>query len=137
MTALDPIRRGDRRQVLLWAFRPDGTREILSDKHLWFTAKRRHRDADADAVLRKGTAGTGLTGIAVTVVPADPPDAPGAGGEVAVVSIDAADTADLPSHGVLLYWDGQIAAPGVDPQTPEDWHGTLLVEPDVTRAGTP
>lgn len=133
------IRRAGRRQLKLWLTDPyTGERLPLADAHIWFAAKRSHADADADAVLRKGTPGTGLTGITVAEEAGTPTEAlPWLGGGVATVTIAATDTAGLPDHGVRLVWDAQYApAGGAEPQDPDAWHGVLVVLPDVTRAPT-
>lgn len=82
---------------------------------LTFTAKRRHADADEDAVFQK-TVGAGIT---VT----------NEAGGVAEIAVDPEDTAAL---GTLRYlvWDLQVED-GTDVRTPLS--GRLVISPDVTR----
>lgn len=89
----------------------------LTDLSLAFTAKRRHGDADDDAVIRK------TIGVGIEVTDAE-------GGE-ATITIDPADTRDLTNLRTLV-WDLQVeSADGTDVRTPLS--GRFVITADVTR----
>jgi hypothetical protein len=107
--------RGDSERYLL-TITEDGEALDLTDAELWMTAKRRHRDPDADAVFQK------TTGAGITVTDAV--------GGLARVDLVPGDTADLPARRVQLLFDVQVKLPGDRVLTPIS--GTLIVDPDVT-----
>jgi hypothetical protein len=113
--------RGD---TMLWdtIVQQSGAPVNLAGALLWFTAKRRLSDTDAQAVLRLGSPGTGLTGITIT-------DSPNG---AITVTVPAGATDALPDFTVTLYWDLQYRSAGGRVATANS--GTLLVSPDVTRA---
>jgi hypothetical protein len=92
----------------------------LVGKTVWFTAKRRASDADADAVFQKKTGGGGIT-----VRPS--PDE-----HVAEVEIDAADTAGVSSSGETLFCDVQTK--NEDGKVWTVARGHLEVSSDLTRS---
>lgn len=89
----------------------------LTGAGVWWTAKRRHLDADDDAVIRK-TVGAGIT----VTNPA---------GGLATVDLVPADTAGL-GNSVALWWDLQVKDGAGKVRTLAA--GRLVVNADVTRA---
>lgn len=124
---IDEITRGDGRTLTITATYPEaipgqniaaGNPYPLTGKTIWFTAKRRISDADADAVISKKT-GAGIEVLAGQT-------------NKARITINATDTDDLPDQTVTLACDVQVKEPGKDPWTVAE--GRLRVRPDVTRA---
>jgi hypothetical protein len=113
MTTLSMTRGDDRTLDLAVTF--DGAPVDLSGAQLWWTAKMRHLDTDADAVIRKSSAD------GITVVDA-------AGG-LATVAIKPEDTATLPGSNAL-WWDLQVKSGGLVHTIAK---GRLVVNADVTR----
>lgn len=113
------IRRGDDRMLDLAIVQDDGvTPQDLSGALLWFTAKRRLSDADADAVLayREGA------GITIT----------NAAAGTATVLVVGTDTAGLADGDIALLCDVQIRPLGGRVYTAA--YGRLIVQPDITRS---
>jgi len=113
MTTLRLVR-GDTLALDLAVLKPDGTPQPISGSTIRFTAKARHSDLDAAAIL----AGSTVDGKVVIT------DAPGG---LAEVTIPAAETAPVAPQS--LYWDVQITA-GTITRTLDS--GLLIIEPDVT-----
>lgn len=112
------IYRGDTPSFTL-TFTRAGTAFDIGGASVWFTAKRKVTDADADAVFQK-TIGDGVTLTAL-----------GAGG-IATATLAEADTESLPDHEVALEVDVQLLeADGTKTTTSR---GVLRVRPDVSRA---
>lgn len=116
MTVLQ-ITRGDRNVFDLALTGADGTALDLTDLTIAFTAKRRLRDADDDAVLAKTTA----NGIAIV----------SAIGGTATLTLEGEDTTDLEGP---LYWDVQVDDLAGDIRTP--LRGKLVIVHDVTRSAS-
>jgi len=113
MAQLDPIHRGDGRQLSV-ALTLDGTPwTVPNGADVRCTAKRRRTDTDADAVFQK-TLGDGIT----------------AAGAVLTVTIDPADTDEL-DRDTVLEVDVQVTPDGGVPLTVADFQ--LQVQLDVTR----
>lgn len=108
------IQRGDTREIELTL--SGVATPLTGDEKLWFTAKLRDSDTDADAVFQK----TMGDGIAVK-------DADAA---VCTVQIDAADT-DALARQTRLLCDVQLAV-GSDVTTLAS--GAITVKPDITRS---
>lgn len=89
---------------------------------IWWTAKRKQTDDDADAVIRKGTANLSLTGIDIT----DENEG------TCVITIDPADTTDAGKGTVFLWWDMQLRETNGVVTTVNE--GRLALTEETTRA---
>jgi len=104
------MRRGDDRSLTITAT------EDLTGSDVAFTAKRRRRDTDADAVITK------TTGAGIVI---------GNPGTTAEVAIDAADTDGLDDVPVALYWDVEVIDSADKRRTVAT--GRLGILPDISR----
>ena len=110
--------RGDTETVV---FTMAGDDTFAAGDTVWFTAKHKTRDADADAVIAKHSGAGG--GVTFT-----------AGEATATATILPADTSDLDATAVLVY-DWQLRTQAGAVHTLE--RGTLTVRADVTISATP
>lgn len=123
------IRRGDTAVIRVAVTRRDPdtglvTAVNLTGAKMWFTAKRAFKDADAGAVIQKGTTNTTLSGIEIT----------NAALGFAEVTVDPDDTVDLAADTTWLYYDVQLKE--TDDRLSTVQSGPLVVSADVTRATT-
>ena len=125
LETLEPIHRGDDRTIRITATYPEAIPEQgievddpypLDGADLYFTAKYKTRDLDAEAVFQK----TSDDGITVR----EPPNE-----HICDVQIAAEDTEGM-ERGKTLVCDVQV----MGPQTWTIWKGYLPVYEDVTRA---
>lgn len=93
----------------------------LTGCKLWFTAKERRSDDDADAILQK----TSDIGGGITIL-----DAPGGLARIALTPAESA----LFSSARLYFYDVQIKTPTGDIYRPSGLYGTLRATPRVTAA---
>lgn len=114
-----PLIRGDSAYLDVLITEPDGQPADLSVVALWWTAKHRTSDADANAVMRK-------TRVSGGIVLTD------AVNGAATVVIDATDWAGYTGTGNLV-WDLQMKVPGTPDLIRTVANGRVLVTQDVTR----
>lgn len=108
--------RGDDEEYAITVTGTDGGPFDLTNCAVQFTAKRRLRDPDEDAVIIKDLD----DGIEVT----------NASGGLATLRLASADTVGLPAQRTSLYYDIQVTDEDGLISTPIE--GRLIVRPDVT-----
>lgn len=111
-------RRGDDKTYQLTIRQANGVPLDLTGLELWFTVKRSYAHADSEAIAQR-TVGSGITIV----------DGPAGRADV---TLPAAATTDLPATATALVWDCQVKDPAGEIHTVDG--GTLVVDPDVTRA---
>jgi hypothetical protein len=109
--------RGEDASFDVAAVQADGfTPQPITGATLWFTAKRRREDIDADAVFQK-------SGAAVAIV-----DGPGG---IARIDLARADTIDVEPVPSTFYWNLKAKIGGKDRTLAR---GRIKIQPDITRA---
>lgn len=112
------IRRGDTAALSIVAVQADGvTPQSLIGATLKFTAKAKHEDTDAAAVIAKSSPASGIT-------------IDNAAGGLATVTLAAGDTSGFTGPRTLQ-WDVQMSTGAGLVKTLDE--GLLFVVPDITR----
>lgn len=114
-------RRGDHETYDLALTQASGAALNLTGATVWFTAKHRASDADADAAIAKSSPAGGIT-IA------------NAAEGLCTLELEPDDTADLGDHLAVLAYDVQVRDAANRISTPLS--GRLLVAGDIRRATT-
>lgn len=91
---------------------------------MWFTAKRDPKDADEDALIRKGTPDTGLDGITYVDSLLG----------IADVTVFPEETESMSSSVTYLYYDAQIKE--LDDRITTVAQGRLTIGYDITQAAS-